>query len=484
MSSEESDFPTVKLNVSEGRSQLYWKTIRAFQYIYKHHLDDADWFLKADDDTFVVPENLRYFLSHHNTEDAVYFGHRFRPFVAQGYMSGGAGYVLSKEALRRFVKGHAEGNCTHSSHIEDLALGRCMQTLKVTAGDSRDEKNRETFHAFPPEKFLIRKLSKSRPRDSLYDFYKRHQGPGCCSDFAISFHYIRPREMYTLEYFTYHLRPYGYKYRNTPHSLTAAELPSRQGFTVWSRSATVVSRDKSVARNLTQNVRLLCWVLTAPKFLESRAKHVHATWAKRCNKVLYMSSEESDFPTVKLNVSEGRSQLYWKTIRAFQYIYKHHLDDADWFLKADDDTFVVPENLRYFLSHHNTEDAVYFGRRFRPFVAQGYMSGGAGYVLSKEALRRFVKGHAEGNCTHFTDIEDFALGSCMQTMNVTAGDSRDEKNRETFHAYPPEHYLPRQQRRQLPSHLLYDYYYPVEVNTRFQIIRKLSLNESLSRVSK
>ncbi|KAG7469654.1 hypothetical protein MATL_G00131130 [Megalops atlanticus] len=101
-----------------------------------------------------------------------------------------------------------------------------------------------------------------------------------------------------------------------------------------------------------------------------------------------MSSQESAFPTVGLNVSEGRSNLYWKTIRAFQYVHENHLEDADWFLKADDDTYVVLDNLRYLLSKHDTERPVYFGRRFRPFVAQGYMSGGAGYVLSKEALRR------------------------------------------------------------------------------------------------
>lgn len=210
--------------------------------------------------------------------------------------------------------------------------------------------------------------------------------------------------------------------------------------------------------------RVLCWILTGPRNLESRTRHLRAAWAWRCDTVLYMSSVSSDFPTVELNVSEGRENLYWKTIRALQYIHQHHLQDADWFLKADDDTFVVVENLRHLLARYDPEEPLYLGRRFAPFVSQGYMSGGAGYVLSREALRRFVRGFRSGRCSHFSDIEDMALGRCMESMEVEPVDTRDQLGRHTFHPFPPDHYLVRQPARPRPWYLLYEYYPPVEVH--------------------
>ncbi|KAH8283655.1 hypothetical protein KR018_010797, partial [Drosophila ironensis] len=211
-SGEDEELPTVKLNVGEGRENLWAKVKEAFTYVYKHHFNDADWFYKADDDTYAVIENMRYMLYPYSPQTPVHFGFKFKPFVKQGYMSGGAGYILSREALRRFVvQGIPDKKyCLPGTVVnEDIEIGRCMENLNVTAGDSRDGMGRGRMFPFIPEHHLIPAKADKNFWYWNYQYYKTDDGLDCCSDLAISFHYVAPNMMYVLDYLIYHLKPYG-----------------------------------------------------------------------------------------------------------------------------------------------------------------------------------------------------------------------------------------------------------------------------------
>ena len=117
------------------------------------------------------------------------------------------------------------------------------------------------------------------------------------------------------------------------------------------------------------------------------------TWGKRCDITLFMSStEDAQFPTIGLNATVGgRKHIASKAKAAWIYIYEHHFNDADFFLKADPDTYVIVENLKAYLRGRDPSAVEFYGHRFKPkLLNHTYMSGGPGHVLTRESLRRMV----------------------------------------------------------------------------------------------
>lgn len=125
----------------EGYSRLWGKVRAAWNFLHENYVaaENFDWFLKADDDTFVLVENLRSFLSRMDPEAPVWYGARLKnpksSFLNSSngsYNSGGAGYVLSVKALSTFRPEQVDKLCSRSQFgYEDLEMGRPTPLLFV-----------------------------------------------------------------------------------------------------------------------------------------------------------------------------------------------------------------------------------------------------------------------------------------------------------------------------------------------------------------
>ena len=190
---------------------------------------------------------------------------------------------------------------------------------------------------------------------------------------------------------------------------------------------------------------MLYLVMTYPKNHKSRAYQIYKTWGSRCTYVEFLTSEsDPEIPTL-LSPAEDNYNLVWaKTKHGFKTAYEKYHDKVDWVMKADDDTYVIVENLRYLLSSYNHSDPIWFGCEFKVIVEDGYMSGGAGYVLSKEAVRRFHDlALTNASLCHQGDggAEDAEMGKCMMNVGVKSVDARAYFGRFRFLSFTPDNNL-------------------------------------------
>ncbi|KAI6649998.1 hypothetical protein LOD99_6362 [Oopsacas minuta] len=181
--------------------------------------------------------------------------------------------------------------------------------------------------------------------------------------------------------------------------------------------------------------RILCWVCTYPDSSNSVFKS-YELWGQYLDKTIYVSNNISLLqPLSALHFPvdhETRSQLWKKTMFSFIYLLNNFGTHFDWFMKADDDTFVVPNNLYKFLANYNSSEPHYFGREL---VLNGviYCSGGGGYIISRTALEIFVKG-LDSVCKDqkFGVVEDYEFGRCLNRLGIYPEDSRDKFGRYRF----------------------------------------------------
>jgi len=181
-----------------------------------------DWLLVTTEDTFALPENLRYYVAPFNSSQPYYLGHAMR-FWAQEYNWGNAGYTLSKGAINILLSKFQTGQmCQKGGKYwknGDWYLGKHMASLGVKVRDTRDHLGKGRFNGYSFKKLLFPGAVSSFDRFWKDSLYLSPDGPKCCSNHAVTFHGILSKsKMYQLEYLFYHLRPF-------PYSGTIGNIP-------------------------------------------------------------------------------------------------------------------------------------------------------------------------------------------------------------------------------------------------------------------
>ena len=180
--------------------------------------------------------------------------------------------------------------------------------------------------------------------------------------------------------------------------------------------------DRSTADKLYHEVRILCIIPTTQDHMDTgHVAVMAATWGRKCNRILFAYCPRDNRHVTRSDVivtcmyRETKAMLLDKIIYALKTVYKLYLDEFDWILKADDDTYIVMENLRYLLSKMDSTRPGYMGYHLKVYLYQGYNSGGAGYILSKEGFRQVMEnGYSRGLCETTGEVEDYEIGKCLE----------------------------------------------------------------------
>ncbi|TMS32718.1 hypothetical protein L596_000525 [Steinernema carpocapsae] len=193
------------------------------------------------------------------------------------------------------------------------------------------------------------------------------------------------------------------------------------------------------AKNLPLSGKLFCLVISYHKNHQSRAMGPATTWMPKCDHGEIFTNNNSlpetvPYRDVYRHQNNTYYSLYTKMMFTFHYIYTYVSPSFDWYLKADDDTYVIVENLLDFIKDLNPNKPYYIG--FRLKSNGGYNSGGAGYILSRPALKLLADQHKNPSkgCV-FSKWEDLGVGKCLRSLGVAPMRTMDKEGLSLFYMY-------------------------------------------------
>ena len=118
-----------------------------------------------------------------------------------------------------------------------------------------------------------------------------------------------------------------------------------------------------------------------------------------------------------------------------KYFLPEKNSEVQWILVAGEETFAIPENLRFYVAAKNSSDFHYLGHAMK-FWNVIYNWADAGYVISKGTLNKMMqKFDSDEACDkggQYWKNSDWYLAKHLSQMNINPVDTRDHIGRSRF----------------------------------------------------
>ncbi|XP_014671866.1 PREDICTED: chondroitin sulfate synthase 1-like [Priapulus caudatus] len=180
---------------------------------------------------------------------------------------------------------------------------------------------------------------------------------------------------------------------------------------------------------------LFVGIMTAQKFLDTRALTVYQTWGQTIpGKLAFFSSQNSvskyDIPIVPLERVTDHYPPQKKSFMMLKFMYDNYIDKFEWFMRADDDVYIKADVMEKFLRSVNSSTPLFMGQsgmgkkeelgQLGISSYENFCMGGPGMIFSRETLRRIAP-HIQYCLTHLYSFhEDVEIGRCVrQFANIS-----------------------------------------------------------------
>ena len=225
----------------------------------------------------------------------------------------------------------------------------------------------------------------------------------------------------------------------------------------------------------------ICYIIsTCDKYLDSRVKYQMETMLSNVNKkdIYYLTSKpnhkERQFGWYTMDDTQN---ITWKYIH---FIYNMDIPYYDWYIFIDDDTFLFNSRLQNLLSNYNSNECYYIGKELDHIKNKFcvYMSGGAGYAISKplySLIVNYLKKIGKDNAYYFIlnleeqFCDDLCIGLWIQEIKKENDITINQINNNLFHVGTEDNINTAITVHKVTTKEQYEHYYSISQNEHIKI---------------